>query len=920
MKRAVSWGRDVSPIEMGGNLPTSRQLSTFVDTSPIGCSRRRTVPPQAGMAPHFNGGKPNGFAPSLASFFLLLLLCLGAHAQIVLPPPTPAPKTTPAPTPTPTQAPSPNASPPPSTLPSVIPAPPTTVLPEQVLPPIALADPNRVILPAPLPTPTPTVAPAPPRLPIPTPVPDAGDIAGQEVPSNQYSLDEPGGFVYDSERHIAAAQGAVTFRYRELTVKGNQGVVDENARRATLSGDLTVTANARGRTQIYKGRSFVLDLDSGKWLLSQLTTTFPPEDFPPGTVLTPLFQTAGNVRGQGQNAIGENFRFSSCDREHYYLRSNRIEFYRLPNGQPRKIVLRKNDLYVFRRKILPLPVYVISLLGEQAQRQPVQLTAGQNATDGYFVRSLYDLRASATQTDSLLVDTLQKRGLGLGFQRQLLGGGLLYLYSVTGGSGGRELDAKVNRNYQITKQLASALRFESSSNNSLAGSGIASQTGNLSLVDSGAGRQTNANFSFDRSSYSNSSLAGSTGSSSSRQSLSLNHQQTFAGGFNLTASGLFNTSRYGSNAIATTAATSTKNETGDLNVQLGRTSGLFDAFLRTELHRDFVNKKGAYQLERLPELLFQSSTTRLPLPVVSSLLPGDFSLGFGTFNEPQFSSSGANLLVQNSRADFFFNARERRIRLLGAPRSGSELRLSGNFEQAFYSDNTARYNTGQAVVLNNVLGPFQLAVNYGKRQTSGYTPFRFDDSTPSENVDYTASLSPSDKFRLNVSGGRDIQNNYTRDLIGNLQWIPLKGAYVSLSTSYGLQAERKGKFGDIATNIRLLRGGQGLAGSSFSLGARYTPSGSNTGLARVNGSIDTNLTRKFRFQLLAGYDGINKRFDFQQYRLITDLHCFNLYTTYDGSRHELRLDLSLKAFPFADTRFGRNGFSEGFDPSVGEIR
>jgi len=861
-----------------------------------------------------------GFAPFLASFFLLLLLCFSASAQIVLAPPTPAPLATPAPTPTPTRTPTPNASPPPSTLPSVIPAPPTTVTREQVVPPIALADPNRVVPPAPLATPTPTPIPAPQPAPIPTPVPDAGDISGQEVPSDQYSLDEPNGFVYDSERHIAAAQGAVTFRYRELTVKGNQGVVDENARRATLSGDLTVTAKAGARTQIYKGRTLVFDLDSGKWLLSQLTTTFPPEDFPPGTVLTPLFQTNGSVRGRGQNAIGENFRFSSCDRDHYYIRSNRIEFYRLPSGQPQKIVLRKNDLYVFRRKILPLPVYVISLLGEQAQRQPVQLTAGQNVTDGYFVRALYDLRASATQTDSLLLDTLQKRGLGLGFQRQLLGGGLLYLYSVSGGAGGRELDAKVNQNYQLTKQLASAIRYESSSNNSLAGSGIKSQTGNLSLTDSGSGRQTTATFTFDQSAYSNSSLAGRTGSSSARQSLSVNNQQTFARGLSLTASGLLNTSRYGSNATGATAASASKNQTGDLNLQLGRTSGLFDAFLRTELHRDFVNKKGAYQLERLPELLLQSSTARLPLPLVGSLLPGDFSLGFGTFNEPKNTIGASSLGGQNSRADFFFNARERRVQVLGAPRSGSELRLSGNFEQAFYSDNTARYNTAQSVALNNVLGPFQLAVNYGKRQTSGYTPFQFDYSTPSENVDYTASLSPSDKFRLNVSGGRDIKNGYTRDLIGNLQWIPLKGAYVSLSTSYGLQAERKGKFGDIATNIRLLRGGQGLAGSSFSLGARYTPSGPNAGLARVNGSLDTNLTRKFRLQLLAGYDGINKRFDFQQYRLITDLHCFNLYTTYDGSRHELRLDLSLKAFPFADTRFGRNGFSEGFDPGVGEIR
>ena len=69
----------------------------------------------------------------------------------------------------------------------------------------------------------------------------------------------------------------------------------------------------------------------------------------------------------------------------------------------------------------------------------------------------------------------------------------------------------------------------------------------------------------------------------------------------------------------------------------------------------------------------------------------------------------------------------------------------------------------------------------------------------------------------------------------------------------------------------------------------------------------------------SGYDGYGKSFDFSQIRITRDLHCFNLYATYDGQRQELRFDLAIKAFPFADTRFGRNQFSEGFDPFVGDV-
>ncbi len=858
-------------------------------------------------------------------FFLLFFTCC-ARAQTVLPTPTATPQTTPLATPTAQATPralgTPLVTPSPATLPSVVPAPPTRVTPDTFQDVTGLADPNRVVAPPPLLAPTPTPAPRPTSAPVPvvTPAPDAGDVSGNEEPGANFSLEAPDGVIYDMERGLALAQGQVTFRYRELTVKGDRGVIDYNTNRAILSGNLTVNARSNGQSQTFKGRSLVFNLETGQWTLSQLNAEFPPDLFPPGTVLAPLFLTNGTVQGQGESARGEDFRFSSCDRDHYYLRSNRLDFYRLPNGDPERIVLRKNALFVFGRRILPLPVYVISLLGQRSRRQPLQTTAGQNAVDGYFVRSVYDLRANSKLSDSLLADVLSKRGLGLGFQRELVGGGLLYLYGVSGGAGGREINSRLDKSYRLNKILSSNLRFSSTQNNSQSGLGIASQTGTATLVREGERAHTNAVFNFDASSFSDSSSGGGGGSTSRTQGFSLDHEQNFGRGFNLTLNGLFNQSRFGNGAATDVAASSSRNETGDLNVQVGKTGRVFDAFLRTELHQDFANRHGAYQLERLPEFLLQSSTRRFGVPLLSSVLPGEFTLGFGTFNEPSFDTANTSRGGQKSRADFFYNASERRLSLLGNERNGSALRLAGTFEQALYSDNTARYNYAYNANLNNALGPIQVAVNYAKRRTYGYTPFQFDGSTNGEYVDYTASVGRGPNFRLNLSGGRDIGNNYTRDLLANLQWIPVNGTYVSLGTSYGLQAERNGQFGDITANVRFARNRERLLGGQFAFGLRYAPSGTNAGLRRANVSFDTNLNRKFRFQLLAGYDGISKKLDFQQYRLITDLHCFNLYTTYDGSRREVRFDLSLKAFPFADTRFGRNGFSEGFDAGVGEVR
>ncbi len=856
-------------------------------------------------------------------FFLIASFSSFVCAQEALPTPTalaPPPEPVPTPTALPSATPGVAATPSPASLPGVVPDAPATITPDTFDPVRGFADPNRVIAPPRIVAPTSVPEAAAPVAPTPAPTPELiggiGDIVGQEVPEGDISLSAPapGGVIYDMERGLTLAQGAVTFRYRNFTVKGNRGVIDDNTRTATLTGDLTVTATANGQSQTFTGKTLSFNLDSGKWILSQLETTFPPELFPPGTVLAPLYQSAGTVIGQGEDARGEDFRFSSCDRDHYYLRSNRIDFYRTPSGQPGRIVLRKNALFVLGRKILPLPVYSISLIGQRSRRQPLQTSFGQNNIDGFFARTVYDLRANPRLTDSLLVDALSKRGLGLGFQRELIGGGLLYLYAVSGKSGGREVNARINKNYQISKLVSAGINFSSSQNNSLSGQGIASRSGNFSLQRAGMRAQTSANYSFDSSSFST--------SSSRSDFLSVQHQQDFGAGLSLSVQGDLNQSQFGSPDDATMATP--QNQTGNLNVQLGKTNRLFELYARIEAHNDFARGNSAFQMERLPELLLQSDTQRLPLGIFNRLLPGNFTLGVGTFNEPinTFSTDNTRIGGQKSRADFFYNLNERKAQLIGNEKNGSVLRASGTFEQAFYSDDTARYNYAYNVNNTNNLGPIEFAINYNKQRTFGFTPFQFDFATPGEYVDYTASVGRGENFRLNINGGRDIQNDYTRDILANLQWIPAKGTYVSLGTSYGLEDTRRGLFGDIYGNLRFSRRESRTFGGKFALGFRYTPSGTGTqhGLTRVNASFDTNVTRKIRFQALAGYDGVNKRFDFQQYRAIVDVHCFNLFATYDGSRKELRFDLALKAFPFADTRFGRNGLSEGFDPGVGEVR
>lgn len=755
-------------------------------------------------------------------------------------------------------------------------------------------------------TEAPPISPIPPDL---TTIPSspATDIAsGQEDPNGLFAIEAPGGVIYDAERKLTLAKGKVKFTYRDFIVTGDQGIVDENTNRATIAGNLQVTA----RGQTFQGQSLTFDLDTGRWLLSSVAKTFPPELFPPGTVLEPLYIRDGRVLGQGDSGIGENFKFTSCDRDDYYLKSNRIEFYRDQNGQPKRLVLRKNALYVLGRKILPLPVYVIGLLaGAGSRRSPVNATAGQNATDGFFVRSFYDISATNNYTNSVLVDALQKRGLGLGLQQLDAAGGVLYAYALSSKTGGRETNFRILKNKRLTDIIGLSTRLEATSNNSLTGPGVAARNGDFTFARAGTNAQSNLILRFNSSNYS--------GGQNRAGSVSLDHHQNFGRGYRLTTSGQLNQSKSAFGAAGTTPTTNDA-ATGDLNVELAKAAANFDLYLRTELHPDLVNHR-TNQLERLPELLFQTDSKRLPIPGVARLVPGNFTLSLGQFNEPR-AVAGADGQTQftglkKNRADLFYNFSERNVRLLGNGRSTSIFKASGNFDQALYSDNFSRYNYGYNFNLINTLGNLQLKANYFNARTFGATPFQFDFFTPSENIDYTASYDLGQKLRLNLSGGSDLMNNYQRDLIFNAQFAPSPNFYGSLGTSYALQ---NSNFGEIYGNFNVARNRRKFGGGALAFGFRYDPNG--RGLTRANLSADVNLGAKTRVQGLTSYNGFNQKFDFTQIRVIQDLHCFNLYANYDNQRKQIRFDLALKAFPFADTRFGRNTLSEGFDSSVGSAR
>lgn len=721
----------------------------------------------------------------------------------------------------------------------------------------------------------------------------APTASGQEPPGGEFTLQsldnsEPE-LAYLAEQKVIVSNKPIRLTYGKFSVVGDRLVIDSNRNLATLTGKLLVKSGDQDLT----GRTLTYDIDSGVWQLFDLEKTFPPEYFPNNSVVEPIFVRGAKITGDQGRVTGTDFSVSSCNLGHYYILSREVRFYRDRGDNPTRIVLRRNSLHVLGQRILPLPVFSVNLNSGISRRVPLQPIVGQNSYDGVFVKSTYSLAANAKRTDNVLIDLLQKRGLGLGFDRQLAAGaGAFYLYALTGKAGGRQIDSRINRLWQISKPLTATLNFQSTQNSSAGFTG-SSRTGDLTFAFNKPDIQSNLLLRMGQS--------GGSGTSFKDFGATLQHRQTF-GNVQLEAGTVYSANSFG---------TDNSSKTLDNTVLLNWRQKRLDLFLRAENHDDLTGTNqinGAYQLERLPEIGFLTDTSRTNIPFFSKFAPGNIALGIGEFNEP---SSGQKLL----RTAFTYNFNPRTFSLLKRGKFKSELNTTGRFEQAFYSNDAARYNYDAFLNWNNERGRAAFRLNYIKQEFRGFTPFQFDFLFPSESVDANFSYRLAEKFSFELSGGQDLENNLARDFVSEIRFRPRKTIFMSFGANYSRETNQ---FGDLVSNLHYERPNRRFFKGSVDLGVRYAAQSNS--LSRINAAADLAITKRTRVQALGSYNGFSKTFDFAQIRLTRDLHCFNLYATYDQQRKEFRFDLALKAFPFFDTRFGRNDTGTGFTPYFGQVQ
>lgn len=725
---------------------------------------------------------------------------------------------------------------------------------------------------------------------------------------------------YDPESGNYLSSGPVTLHYRELELSGGDLEYDPK------DGVVELGHSLRGKFRDieWNGGRLRFHLASHHWMASDTTATVPPSFFKRG-VISPLFLSSRKLEGGTGHINAQGGRVTSCvlDDPHWGLRG---EVGIVPAD---KVIIRNARFRLFGKSILPIPRFSISLR-KRRRSLPIIPEMGQNSVDGYFLKTSYPMLATEALSATARLDYFQKRGPGLGIESDYDAGnvsGQIFSYWLNDRERGAEIDLRFQHRQRIRRSLSADVSWESRRNSGFFSQGFSTRLGQFSI-----NHQT----------------------STTKNWLSL-REQVFSGfGRTKNLYGVLHHSFRAGKVRGQFTSNFRRFDRGSIGgsadrelsqrAEIALDGDVMDLLLRYEARIDVDKEEYAadqfyFALDRNPELLMTTSSRKSNLHLLGHL-PWDLAVGIGRFRE----QPNANYLTR-----YDIRAEVPPYRLALGSHAG--LTLGGRFEQFVYSDDTAQYiyslrgnlNFGRVRSGSDGAPASELTTgfSYFVQRPFGFTPLAIDALSSYQSLDYRLQFQPVPAFRASVSTGIDLHRSIFRDVIIGTQIKPSGGTSLAINTGYDLE---RGEWRDLlvrwgmASPKNLLRGDfipsfysyGGYASSYYpqtaveapppggyrlTVTTRFSPRSGK--YARVRAFFDWRLHRHWRIEALVGWNGFTNRYDFTQVRLTRDLHCWQTSLSYNSQRRELRIDFSLKAFPFLRQLFGRT--DQGFlaDTSVG---
>ncbi len=720
-----------------------------------------------------------------------------------------------------------------------------------------------------------------------------------------------------NEREWRTVDGAgmVKLSFRELTLFARRVRFSERERIVEAQEGLRALWQEGAEFEGGIARYF---LDERRWVIEGGKTTFDPAFWGEG-VAAPLYLTLQRIAGTDERLKAERSAFSSCDRPnpHYSLRARSAEA--IPGD---RLILRGVGIYLGGAKLLGIGRYTISLKPRRRQnRLPITPDVGTDRYSGAYLRASISLLDTRTQSADLVLDLSERRGIGYGIEhdytaRRFQGASSFFIQRAP--YGGTEQVFSWRHQHQLLPGLLLTAFWDERRNTPFAGRSYTSSNRQFALRR--AWRHGSTELTLRMLGY---------GGYGDDRTWTLTH--------------LLSSGRQSLSLFTTLRETQRSGQPTDkeLNERIEfrrRLSDQWDMALRFEQRVDldkdrYTGDNFYYALDRTPELTFSFR------PRQTHFFRPNLALGFARWSEPQFVGIGQEpQKTITERLHLRLDSPYRTLKLAG------NLSYSHNFvfEQFLYGNDTAQYLYAYRSTLTWRFGErSQMDISYWTQKHRGYTPFRSDTLTRYENLDWRLQLSPSPKFFLSATTGLDIERNFFRDLLLNMRWQPSRGVSLDLSTGYSLE---RGKWQDILGRLLLSKPGTlgvpvygtflsyyGLEPTPFAeerpvpppggfraeLAFRYSPSQGQW--SRVRLFLDWSISRTLRLETLLGYSGVLKKMDITQLRLTKDLHCYQIWLTYNRERREFRFYFVIKAFPLLQQFFGTSDQGAFLDTSLGQV-
>ncbi|MCE5314642.1 MAG: hypothetical protein ABFD49_10235 [Armatimonadota bacterium] len=756
------------------------------------------------------------------------------------------------------------------------------------------------------PSPFPQLTPPPPIVGMPSQVVPS-PIAPSETPSGYIAPCEqelvfqapPGNFVnvqhadhsrttFDEEGRpaLTIAHGHITILYHEYVVNADDGTVDYQTGIATFCGNVVFNTG----NQKVLGDQASLNLRTGRWVVHTAASTINPK-YTNGNLKAPVFANAPLIDGvKRQSMFLNSSEVTTCNLEHrhYELVSKSVSIY-----PGRRIILRDASFYALGKRIITFRRLVFPLREVMNNTQLIP-KIGQTNEEGIFAKFAYPLWAGAAQSGIFLLDLMSKKGVGTGLKNNYTignGTGTLQAYTLSDQNTNLRTNTGTLEHMQTFGNVKFGLSSSLRSNSYLYASDSLTFKNKATFTHSTDTTDSSLVFGYNEN-KTTSSTATTTGTL--KQTLHLGKDAVLEGLFDYLAySGSTNRARLSSNLSFTK-----KEDKFDWSITAAKLTDLSD--------EAFVSSGKFSGIEKLPELALTSDSAKLGKTLPFGI-PLKLRFAYGHYNE---LTSTTNLM----RTYLELNTPVQTHCVTNT----WQLQSGGGFRQYAYSDETAQYTFDASAQLKKQLTTeSNFALTYRYQNPRGYSPFRFDSLSDYNIINASLNLKSGAKNSFSLIGGYNFIQHSAPWQSTTVRWSVQASKNLLFYTATGYNFNTS-KWKALINQVRIRSDNDSF---KLDLGTRYDTTENQ--LSSIKGVIDTKLGSKYHFQANAGYDGLNNEFDYLNFKLTRDLHCWEaslVYTDQTGFYEDkgLRLYLRIKAFPFFDD-FGTGTFGQALDTSVGEV-